>query len=367
MTVLGIAVVVFAAAVMLALSRGVSRRLDVSGEANNLLMISRKGQTVMFSNVEPEEVVRLTEGLSAGGGRAPIVSPELMHVSFVTVETPHGSPRAPVSVRGVGPSAWEVHRQVKIVPGGHLPEEQFELLAGCTAYTKLGVDPAALQPGKTVSFENREWTICGTFTADGALTESELWVAESDLQTVLRRRTHSFVVARFESPDEVRDATRLFSKSGGVERFFKGWPEKEYYRQFAEAMAWVSWLSLFMVAAITAAGALIGVNTMYTAITTRMHELATLRVLGFKRRHIAAAILVESVAISLLGGVVGALAAFAANDVPVKLSQGAFFLTVDVTVVAASAALAGVIGVVGALLPSVKPLRLTIVEALRHE
>jgi putative ABC transport system permease protein len=132
-------------------------------------------------------------------------------------------------------------------------------------------------------------------------------------------------------------------------------------------MAWVSWLSLFMVVAITAAGALIGVNTMYTAITTRMRELATLRVLGFKRRQIATAILIESVAISLLGGLLGTLAAFFANDVPVKLSQGAFFLTVDATVIATSAALAGAIGVLGALLPSIRPLRLTIVEALRHE
>ena len=105
---------------------------------------------------------------------------------------------------------------------------------------------------------------------------------------------------------------------------------------------------------------------MYTAIVTRMSEIATLRVLGFKRRHIAVALLAESLLMARLGGALGALAGLFVRDLPFKLSQGAFFLTVDAVVLAAAAGLSAFIGIAGALLPSISLLRLSILGAMRH-
>jgi ABC-type lipoprotein release transport system permease subunit len=217
-----------------------------------------------------------------------------------------------------------------------------------------------------VSFENRKWTICGTFEAGGALFESELWVRESDLLTVLRRRTHSFVVVRLEDAGKVGGALKQFERSGAVERYFKGWSEVAYYREFMGALAWLGWLSVFMVAAAVIAGVLIGVNTMYSAVVSRLGEIAVERVLGFGKIDIAVSFLVEAVAISVAGGVLGVVAGLFANDVPMTLSQGAFFLVVDGRVMAAGLGLSVVIGVVGALLPTVKGLRMGIIEAMRH-
>ncbi len=365
MTILGIGVVVFAATVMLALSRGLYHRLDVTGESANVLIISRKGQNVMFSDIKDKELnsVRSMAGLAADSEGRLLVSPELMHVSFMEV----GGVRESVSIRGVRPVAYDVHR-LRLLSGGRLPERgSFELLVGCAAHMKLGVAPEALALGETVEFEGREWTVSGTFTAGGGLTESEVWTCEEDLWSVLRRQTHSFVVARFQSPAAAKAATADFDDPDRLKSTFKGWVEKEYYAEFSKAMGWVYALSLFMVGAITVAGALIGVNTMYTAIITRMDEFATLRVFGFKGRHIVAALLVESILISLLGVAVGVGVAFLVNNSPVRLSQGAFVLTIDSVVVAAAAGLGLFIGVVGALLPAIKPLRLTILEALHHE
>jgi putative ABC transport system permease protein len=369
MTVAGIAVVVLASVVMLSLSRGLQLRLDVSGEAANILMISRRGQNVLFSAIEADELVQVSSmpGLAKGADGAPLISPELMQVSFVKVDNPAGSGYAPVNIRGVGPNAWEVHRSVKL-RSGRLPEDAFDLLVGRLAHIKLGVPAAALQPGKTVRFEGHEWTLCGVFEAGGGLSESELWVQASDLMTVLRRQTHSLVVCRFETPALAQEATALFRQTGAIERAFKGWGEKQYYQEYyAESLAWIFWLSLAMVAATAGAGALIGVNTMYTAITDRIDEIATLRVLGFRRRHIAASLLVESVALALVGGLVGAAAGYGVQGVPLRLSQGAFYLTVDGVVLAGAATLTLVIGVVGAILPTIRPLRLSIIEGLRYE
>ena len=373
MTVAGIGIVVFAAALMLALSRGVLVRLDVTGEPQNLLVISRAGQNTMFSSITEDEIVQLLAlpGVASGANGEKLVSTEIMHAAFVgTGPVPQNDEDAsvrkpPVYVRGVRDIGYEVHRSVKLVEG-HLPEKDFELLVGPTVHVKMGVPKSALGVGATVHFEGKTWTICGRYAANGGIIESELWVREQDLMTVLRRRTHTFACIRFTAPQQVDDALKLFRTSGAIERFFKGWPEKQYYRDYTKALAWMFWLSLFMVVAITAAGALIGVNTMYTAIISRIDEIGTLRVLGYCRADIVVALLVESTAISLLGGVLGVALSFVVNGLPMRVSQGAFTLVVDWQVVIAGLVLATLIGALGALVPTVKGLRMTIIRALKY-
>ncbi len=75
-TALGIAIVVFAAVLMLSLSRGLFSRLDITGSSENLLMISRKGQNAMFSNIEPAEVVDQRTVAGRAENESPVIGPE---------------------------------------------------------------------------------------------------------------------------------------------------------------------------------------------------------------------------------------------------------------------------------------------------
>jgi len=287
-----------------------------------------------------------------------------MHVAWIETKEGGKTSRLPVQVRGVGPLAWDVHRSVR-VKEGKLPSGPFEVLAGRTAYIKLGVPPDKVAPGETLHFENQDWTVCGVFEAGNSLFESELWVNESDILTSLRRQTHSFVVLRLEGPDRVEAALREFQQAGPFERSFKGWSERGYYEELSKSLNWVFWLSVFMVAAITVAGVLAGINTMYAAVMSRMREIATLRVLGFRRRDVLAGQVIESLIMAVAGGAVGLLAGSLANGVPMKMSQGAFYLSVDGLVIAVGLGLAFVMGFLGGLLPAIRCLRLTIPESFR--
>jgi len=131
MTAAGIAVVVFAAVLMLALSRGLVERLKATGEPENLLAISRVGQNNMFSSITEDEVVHLWSlpGVAASADGTPLVSPELMHVPFVEAGSGGRPRRAPVQVRGVTAVAFEVHKSVRLT-AGRLPEASFEIRAG---------------------------------------------------------------------------------------------------------------------------------------------------------------------------------------------------------------------------------------------
>jgi len=369
MTVLGIAVVIFAAVLMLALSRGLFSRLDVTGSSDNLLIISRKGQNAMFSNIEAEEVNALLAmpHLASDAQGKPLISPEILHVATVSVPATGLKLRAPVTLRGVDPIAYDVHDSLRVTDGQLPRPTGFEVLVGSMAHIKLGVPAEAVAVGEKIEFEGLEWTVVGHFVDSGSLIESEIWVPQEAMMTFMRRRTHSLVVVKFESPEDAHDATALFSQSGAIERYFKGWSERGYYRQFTDTLAWIFWLSVFMVCLVALAGVLIGVNTMYTAIVSRMGEIATQRILGFTKLDITVSLLAESVMIALVGGALGCAAGYILDDMPMKLSQGAFSLSVDWLVVVLALGLAAITGVLGALLPTVKSLRLSIIEALHYE
>jgi putative ABC transport system permease protein len=355
---------------MLSLSRGLFSRLDITGSDENLLMISRKGQNAMFSNIEPAEVVEVSKmpGLALDAAGAPMVSPEILHVAMVRALAVKSKARSAVSIRGVSSMAFAVHDGVRVAKGGRLPATgKYEVLAGSMAHIKLGIPVEALAVGKYIRFEGQGWKIVGRFTDNESLIESELWIPEDILMTVMPRQTHSLVVAKFKSPDAARAATALFGKSGAIEKFFKGWVESEYYGQFTDGLSWIFWLSVCMVALVAIAGLLIGVNTMYTVVVNRMGEIATHRILGFTKFDIAMSLLTESAIIALLGGAIGSAAGMYFDDMPMKLSYGAFRLSVDWLVVSAGMGLALTVGVLGALLPTVKGLRLTIIEALHYE
>lgn len=368
MTVTGIAISVFASVLMLALAYGLYSRLDVTGEPENVLAISRKGQNIMFSNIEEDALVPLMalDGVAVSPYGEQLISPEIMHMALARAGGQDDRVGTTIYVRGVRDVAMEVHPSVTLLDG-HFPEDEFEIMVGVSAYVKFGVDRTALSVGKLVTFEGQEWPICGVFESNGAMFESEIWTRLDDLKTVLKRRSPTFVVIRCESEETRVAAMGAFQSAGVLFRDFKVWPEREYYREFTGALNWIYWLSLVMVVAVTLAGGLIGVNTMYTAIINRTSEIATQRVLGFSRSDIAQALFAESILVAGLGGAIGVACGFLVDDIPMRTSQGAFFITVNGVAVGLGLALAILIGIVGAAVPQLKSMRMQLVQAMRNE
>jgi putative ABC transport system permease protein len=121
-------------------------------------------------------------------------------------------------------------------------------------------------------------------------------------------------------------------------------------------------------------GAIFGaVNTMYSAVSSRAREIATLRALGFGRIPVVVSVLIEAVLLSLVGGAIGGGIAWLAFDGYQtatmnwqSFSQVAFAFAVTPQLLAQALVLATVIGLLGGLLPAVKAARLPVVTALRQ-
>jgi putative ABC transport system permease protein len=107
-------------------------------------------------------------------------------------------------------------------------------------------------------------------------------------------------------------------------------------------------------------------NTMAIAVRERTRELAVLKAVGFSDGFVLATVIVESVAVALLGGSLGLGLAklLTLRGDPTGGLLPFFYLSPDA--VALGLALAAAVGVIAGLLPAVSAARLRVVDALRR-
>jgi len=129
-----------------------------------------------------------------------------------------------------------------------------------------------------------------------------------------------------------------------------------------------------LIAALMAIGAVFGaLNTMYSAVAARTREIATLRALGFGSGAVVVAFLLESLALALAGGALGALIAYGVfNNFHTStmnfqsFSQVAFSFRVTPELLVRGVIWSLVIGLIGGLFPALRAARLPIASALRE-
>ena len=133
--------------------------------------------------------------------------------------------------------------------------------------------------------------------------------------------------------------------------------------RFIRAM---SWLTSAIAIIIGVVGML---NTMIMSVAERTREIGILRAIGWKQLRIVRMIVVESVLLSLCGGVLGAFAAIGVTNLlgrhPAVAGLIETHISGGVRVFGVVSALC--IGILGAAYPAYRGARLLPTEALRHE
>ncbi len=196
LTVLGVALSIFLAVLMLALTRGMLAATRGSGDADNVIVLSKGAESLEFSALDPEalHVLQSSAGLAQHDGQA-LASPEAYINSIVNVPGIAAPPHQTCVVRGVLPVALQAHPQVRITAGA-APQRGYQALVGRLAATKLGLPEAALAVGQQLQFEGQTWTICGRFEAPGTTLESEIWAQLDDVMVASKRTDYSAIVLR---------------------------------------------------------------------------------------------------------------------------------------------------------------------------
>jgi len=365
LTILGVAVVVFVAVLMTGLSRGLLATAAGSSAPENLIVLSLGAEAMEFSAIEPADFHAFGHASQIRrGDHGPLASPEAYLSTFVQLPGSGAEAEYRGVVRGVLPVAYEVHRAVRIIEG-RPPGEGFEVAVGTLAAAKLGVPERELAIGRSIAFEGQRWNIVGVFEAPSTMLESEIWAHLDDVRTAARLNDFSAVTVTASDPEAAEDL--LFDLATRTDIRLAAQTEESYYAAAADALRPIAAVSTAVTIILLLGGIMAGMNTMFASIMGRSREMAILVVRGYSRASVMAMFLLESLALSLCGGLIGAAAGTLLNDFPMAVPMGAFRFTIDSLTLGIGMTLAVVIGIAGAFVPLIQAARLRIVDAIKVE
>jgi putative ABC transport system permease protein len=148
--------------------------------------------------------------------------------------------------------------------------------------------------------------------------------------------------------------------------------EIDYYSKQSRVMTALITVLGGFVAAIMAIGAVFGaLNTMYSAVSERGREIATMRAVGFGGSSVVFSFLLEALLIAFIGGLLGCLAVLPLNGLTTStmnfqtFSNLAFAFRITPVLLTEGVIFALVMGVVGGLLPAVRAAVMPVATALR--
>jgi len=366
--VFGIAGVVAVMVSVLSIAQGILQTMENSSAPENVVVLRSGASSEMMSGLSGDDVRFISEGPGlARNENGALSSPEL----FVIINLPMRSTGtdANVPLRGVTATAVDVRKNFRIVEGRIFQSGLNEAIVGLGARREF----AGLELGSTITVAQEEWPVVGVFETGGGLAETEIWVDAAVLQPAYRRgNSFQAVYARLESPESFREFKDALTSDPRLN--VKPMREADYYaEQSAMLTGLITGLGT-LIAVIMGFGAIFGaLNTMYTAVSSRAREIATLRALGFHSGPVIFSVLTESLLLALAGGVIGAGLAWlvfdgfrAATLNFSSFSQVAFAFEVSPGLLLRGIVFAMAIGLIGGLFPAIRAARQPVSLVLRE-
>ncbi len=366
--VVGVAAVVLVFAAVLSMAKGFERTM-LSAGSDDTAIIMRAGSTSELNSGLSNEQTLIIENAPGvlKDGDTSVVSAELYVV--VDVKKKVNNSDANVPFRGVQPGAFDVRDRVELIEGRMFEPGKNEIVVGRAAQQEF----VGLDVGSTIRFGQTGWRIVGTFTDGGSVSESELWTDVRVLQNSYRRG-NSFQSVRVKLADEnslgVLDETLEQDPRIDVDVM----SERDYYSGQATGLTQFIKLVGYPLTILMSIGAVFGaLNSMYSSVSVRGKEIATLRALGFGPFPVLVSTIVESTLLALIGGVLGGAVAFLVfNGFQVSTLNGASFsqvvfdFAVTPELLVQGLYAAAIIGVVGGFFPALRAARLPVAQALRE-
>lgn len=367
MTAMGIAMVVAVFVMTLSIAQGFRDTLVASGSPQNAIVLRKSATSENVSAVLKPQLSMIESMPQVGrgaDGRA-MASPEL--VVIISLPRIVDNNPANVPLRGVGPKAFEVRDNLTFVEGRRFAQGTREINVGRQAVNRF----KGLTLGSDVKFGATVWQVVGVFTADDASFESEVWGDVDLMLPAFQRNEYQSVTVKLTDPSAF-DAFKA-TMAADPRLDLEPQRERDYYEAQSATTATLIRVFATFVTAILSIGAVFGaMNTMYAAVAYRTREIGTLRALGFPRSRIVAAFLTESVALAIVGGVIGCVLALPVHGLSTgtmnmaSFSELAFKFRITPALLAGGMIFSALMGAVGGLLPALRAARIPVARALRE-
>ncbi|HTE40602.1 MAG TPA: ABC transporter permease [Steroidobacteraceae bacterium] len=365
--VIGIAGVVAVFVSVLAMSTGIVKTLSNSGRDDRAIVVRTGSSSELTSNLQQAAGLTIADaaGVRRGADGKPLASAEGVRIVNL-VRTDGLEANAPI--RGITSQGLAMRSEFKLIEGRMFTPGVNELVIGRAAQ-RIYRDSKV---GQVLDVNDATWTIVGVFESGGDSHESEL-LTDADTSNSAFRRGNSFqsMTVQLDSPEAYETFRNAITTNPSLQVEVKR--EREFYQAQTKTISNILSIVAYVVGGIMAVGALFGaLNALYSAVSTRAREIATLRAIGFGSTAVVVSVFVEALVLALLGGLIGAaLAWLVFNGHAVNTSGGGlggqlvFDLTVTPKLIAIGVVGACSLGLLGGLLPAIRAARLPIATALR--
>jgi putative ABC transport system permease protein len=365
--VLGIAGTVAVFVAMLAMARGFQATLTTSGSPENAL-VRRAGATSEMDSIIPLSQLRPIEDAPAVArtGNSPLVTAEVVVVGALPMKSTGTD--ANVQIRGVSPKALDVRRHVRIMEGRFFTPGLPEMVVGKNAVKSY----VGLDMGSKIPMGGLQWEVVGILDGGGSAFDSELWADADVVNQAYQRPKGLFQSAtvRLVSAEALSDFKRTLE--GDPRLTVQAESEVEYYAKSSRMLTSLILGLGTLVAVVMGIGAVFGaLNTMYSAVSERSREVATLRAIGFGSGAVVTSFVAEALFIAFVGGLLGCLVVLPINGLTTgtmnwqTFSHLAFAFKITPALLGLGIAFALFMGLVGGVPPAIHAARLPVAAALR--
>jgi putative ABC transport system permease protein len=360
---MGLVVFVFAAALML--TEGLRQTLVATGSYDNAVVLRAGSETEVQSVIDRTQAgIIASQPEVAMGPAGPLVASE----AIILITLPKRGSGRPTNVmlRGVQAASFPLRREVKLAQGRWFKPGSNELVAGGQVARRF--EGAGL--GETLRFAMRTWRVVGVMDAGNTGFSSEVWGDVEQLLQAFRRHAFSSVIMRLGEPMAFPGLKARLEADPRLPMQVRR--EVEFYEAQSKRLADFIRILGMVLTAIFGLGAVLGAMvTMYAQVGARIGEIGTMRALGFPRRDILVAFLVEAALLGLAGWAIGLIPASLLNFYTLSTLNWSSFAEITFRfrltpgIILQSLAFGVGMGLLGGLLPSLKAARLPLLEALR--
>ncbi len=340
-----------------------------TGDPRNLLVVRRGADSESSSQVTREDFATFQYGeeIARDAAGKPLISADTLVVIYLPRrggEKAAGG--ANVIFRGVSANGPALRPQVKLVEGRMFEGGKREIIVS----RKLAARFDNMSVGSTVKVGARELKVVGQFDGGGSAFDSESWIDADEARAIFSRDNYCSVLLR---PVDAAAGRKLTERLEGDKRLaIRVVPETSYYAEQTKTAVPIRIAAKWLAIAMSIGAVLAAMNTMYASVGARTREIGTLRVLGFRRRTVVTAILIEGAFLATIGGIFGCGLAMLLNGYRAgtfnfqTFGETVFELKLTWDIVGQALVFSAIVGVIGSLLPALRAARMPVIAALKE-
>ena len=365
--IIGIAGSVAVMVSLLAMAEGLSKTIASTGQEDRALIFREGSNSEMSSGIAMTDlaIIENTQGIKKSED-GPMIAAEIF--TIIDLKKKGAVDTSNLPLRGVQEMSFKIRPELKIIEGKNFFPGKGEIIVGKGAANEY----EGLELGNKIKIRDSEWTVVGIFSTGGDVHESEIWADLAVTQGAFRRgASASIAIVQMEGNASITDLGATLELDPRLDLKVQG--EVDFYEEQSSGASSLIQAFGYAVAVIMAIGAVFAaLNTMYSAVSTRLVEIGTLRAVGFHGSSVLFALMIESMFLALLGGLLGAGLSYlifngytVSTLASVSFTQTAFDFAVTGEIIGQGLILALIVGFLGGVLPARRAATQDITEALR--